>query len=201
MFGLLELSRQRLRSSLIDRSFEKCPYCNGTGLILNTNSISEQIIKLINEKLISNKKLKIQVKCNSALAETLMNEKRIEINKLEEKYNSKILFDFDNHYSLHEPVINEIGDQKAVKIKSKNSEKKSIKKKSTNSKKEIKVKPKVKKKVTKEKKERKEKNNKVIKKKKTDIDTANDDVEVTSQNINEIPKKNDDEKSGWWSEK
>ena len=37
MFGLLELSRQRLRSSLIDRSFEKCPYCNGTGLILNAN--------------------------------------------------------------------------------------------------------------------------------------------------------------------
>jgi ribonuclease, Rne/Rng family len=55
MFGLLELSRQRLRSSLIDRSFEKCPYCNGTGLILNTNTISEQIIKLINEKLMSNK--------------------------------------------------------------------------------------------------------------------------------------------------
>ena len=198
MFGLLELSRQRLRSSLIDRSFEKCPYCNGTGLILNTNSISEQIIKLINEKLISNKNLKIKVKCNSALAETLMNEKRVEINKLEEKYDSKILFDFDNHYSLHEPTINEIEDQKVTKVNNKNSEKKSIKKKSTNSKKEIKVKPKVKKKVTKEKKE---KNNKLIKKKKTNTDTVKDDVEVTSQNINKISKKNEDEKSGWWSEK
>jgi len=203
MFGLLELSRQRLRSSLIDRSFEKCPYCNGTGLILNTNSISEQIIKLINEKLVSNKTLKIQVKCNSALAETLMNEKRIEINKLEEKYNSKILFDFDNHYSLHEPVINEIEEQKIVKIKNKNSEKKSLKKKTTNSKKDIKVKPKVKKRVTKEKKE---KSNKLTKKRKTDTDSIKtdsikDDIEMTSQNINEIPKKNDDEKSGWWSEK
>ena len=47
MFGLLELSRQRLRSSLIDRSFEKCPYCKGSGLILNPTSISEQIIKVI----------------------------------------------------------------------------------------------------------------------------------------------------------
>ena len=46
MFGLLELSRQRLRSSLIDRSFEKCPYCRGSGLILNPTSISEQIIKI-----------------------------------------------------------------------------------------------------------------------------------------------------------
>ena len=198
MFGLLELSRQRLRSSLIDRSFEKCPYCNGTGLILNTNSISEQIIKLINEKLMSNKTLKIQVKCNSALAETLMNEKRNEINKLEEKYSSKIIFDFDNHFSLHEPVINEIEEQKIAKIKSKISEKKSLKKKSPSLKKDIKIKPKVKKKVTKEKKER---SNKLIKKKKNNANTDKDDLKVTSQNIDEISKKNDDEKSGWWSEK
>ena len=72
---------------------------------------------------LANKDLKIQVKCNSALAETLMNEKRIEINKLEEKYSSKILFDFDNHYSLHEPVINEIENQKVTKINNKSSEK------------------------------------------------------------------------------
>ena len=197
MFGLLELSRQRLRSSLIDRSFEKCPYCNGTGLILNTNSISEQIIKLINEKLISNKTLKIQVKCNSALAETLMNEKRMEINNLEKKYNSKIIFDFDNHYSLHEPVINELEDHKVAQIKNKNSEKKSLKKKSAKSKKDIKIKPKVKKKATKEKKV---KNYRLVKKKKINIDATKDDLEVASKNINEISKPNDDEKSGWWSD-
>ncbi len=198
MFGLLELSRQRLRSSLIDRSFEKCPYCNGTGLILNTNSISEQIIKLINEKLISNKDFKIKVKCNSALAETLMNEKRMEINKLEEKYNSKILFDFDNHYSLHEPTINEIEDPKVTKVNNKNSEKKSIKKKTTITKKDIKVKPKVKKKTTKEKKG---KGDRIIKKKKDNKDSKNDIIEASAKNINEIPSTNDNEKSGWWSEK
>ena len=126
-----------------------------------------------------------------------MNEKRIEINKLEEKYDSKILFDFDNHFSLHEPVINEIENQKVTKINNKSSEKKSLKKKSSNLKKEVKVKPKVKKKITKEKKV---KNNKLIKKKKINIDNAKDDVEVTSKNINEISKTNDDEKSGWWSE-
>ncbi len=197
MFGLLELSRQRLRSSLIDRSFEKCPYCNGTGLILNTNSISEQIIKLINEKLISNKGQKIQVKCNSALAETLMNEKRMEINKLEEKYNSKILFDFDNHYSLHEPAINEIEEINITKTKNKNSEKKSLKKKLPNAKKDIKIKPKVKKKVIKEKKE---KINKLIKKKKNNKDAEKDDISSSSKNINEMPSTNDDEKSGWWSQ-
>ena len=105
MFGLLELSRQRLRSSLIDRSFEKCPYCRGSGLILNTNSISEQIIKVLNEKLSNNNNLKIKVKCNTALAETLINSKKQEIFSLENKYNAKINFIFNNHFSLHEPII------------------------------------------------------------------------------------------------
>ena len=54
MFGLLELSRQRLRSSLIDKTFDKCNYCNGSGLILNNDAISEQIIIIIKEKLSQN---------------------------------------------------------------------------------------------------------------------------------------------------
>ena len=39
MFGLLELSRQRLRSSMIEKSFDKCHYCNGSGIISNINLI------------------------------------------------------------------------------------------------------------------------------------------------------------------
>jgi len=61
MFGLLELSRQRLRSSLIEKSFDKCHYCNGSGIILNINSISEQIIKVIQEKLITSKAKDIKI--------------------------------------------------------------------------------------------------------------------------------------------
>ena len=52
MFGLLELSRQRLRSSLIEKSFDKCNLCKGSGLILNSRSINEQILNIIKEKLI-----------------------------------------------------------------------------------------------------------------------------------------------------
>jgi len=105
MFGLLELSRQRLRSSLIERSFEKCPFCNGSGLILNANSIGNQIIKVIKEKILEDNVKKILVKCNSELAQTLMNEKRDEIQSIEKENLIKIIFTFDNHYSLHEPNI------------------------------------------------------------------------------------------------
>jgi Ribonucleases G and E len=52
MFGLLELSRQRLRSSLIEKSFDKCNLCKGSGLILNSRSINDQILNVIKEKFI-----------------------------------------------------------------------------------------------------------------------------------------------------
>ena len=133
MFGLLELSRQRLRSSLVERSFEKCTYCNGSGLILNNNSICEQIVKIIKEKITDAKGLKIQVKCNSALAETLINDKKDEIYQLENQYDCKIFFNFYNHYSLHEPTIEIENSQiiklvKQKKVKLKKEEKKPLKK-------------------------------------------------------------------------
>jgi len=192
MFGLLELSRQRLRSSLIDRSFEKCPYCRGSGLILNPTSISEQIIKVLHEKLSNNENLKINVKCNTALAETLINSKKQEIFSLENKYNSKINFIFNNHYSLHEPLIDT--DSKLIT-------------------KEIKL-------VTKEIKTKKKKINKKIEKKtisskktkkkiskNSDIDKT-DNLKKIKQQIriennqisqDETINKNTEEKKGWWS--
>jgi len=104
-FGLLELSRQRLRSSLIEKSYEKCSFCNGSGITLNIYSISEQIIKVIKEKLIISEGLKVKVKCNSALAETFINIKRKELNSLEDNYNANIKFSFDDYCSLNEPKI------------------------------------------------------------------------------------------------
>ena len=105
MFGLMELSRQRLRSSLIDKSFERCNYCKGSGLILNSSSIIDQILKVIKEKIFENKNSIINVKCNSGLAENLLNNKKSEINSLENKFESKINFYFDPQYSLHDPLI------------------------------------------------------------------------------------------------
>ena len=117
MFGLLELSRQRLRSSMIEKSFDKCHYCNGSGIISNINLISEQIIKVIQEKLLISKSAKVLVKCNSALAQTLINIKREEINKLEEIHNANIEFSFDDHFSLHEPLIEIDEKDKGINIK------------------------------------------------------------------------------------
>ena len=182
MFGLMELSRQRLRSSLIEKSFEKCSYCKGSGLILNSSSISDQIIKVIKEKLSNNNNVLINVKCNSGLAENLINVNKDEIIFLENNYNSKINFHFDNQFSFHDPIIdieknkNEItkDEDKKIKIKKKTREKV------------------VKKTII------KKKNNKSKKVKETD----DEKIEKTflSENNNLEPTEIEtEEKTGWWS--
>ena len=181
MFGLLELSRQRLKSSLIDRSFEKCPYCKGSGLIININSISNQIINVLNEKLSNNDNLKLNVKCNSALAETLLNEKKQEIISLEEKHGSNINFIFENYFSLHEPVIESASDPNEIKLiknKKKEVEKKKIVKKN---------------KIVRKKNISTKKSIKKDKKTKEEAIINNDNISV--DNIT----NEKEEKTGWWS--
>ena len=180
MFGLMELSRQRLRSSLIDKSFEKCNYCKGSGLILNSGSISAQIIKVIKEKLLENKESVVKVKCNSDLAENLLNLKKDDISALEKNYNSKIIFNFNSQFSLHDPII-EI--EKNEKVNQQDGELNEIRKNKKIDDKKIKIsKKKTKTKISKVKSTKIKKNN--------EKDKGN------------LPKINEDEleeKTGWWS--
>ena len=184
MFGLLELSRQRLRSSFIEKSFDTCHYCKGSGIISNINLISGQIIKVIQEKLIISKGVKVLVKCNSALAQTLINIKREEINKLEEIHNANIEFSFDNHFSLHEPLIEIDEKDKGINIK------KDISKKSKN---------KIKNEKTKKKQRKETKKKKIIVKKSDKVIVKKDKIEVEKTIIANENSDKDSEKTGWWS--
>ena len=192
MFGLLELSRQRLRSSLIEKSFEKCNFCNGSGLMLNSRSISEQIINIIKEKLLLNNNSNLLVKCNTSLAENLINQKKLELNVLEKNHNSIITFEFKEEFSLHEPkieILNNISEEK----KSIKKEKRVIRKKSASN--QSKTSEKISKKT----------NNDHLKKKNTSKKNANTKSKNIQNDItkdNEITNDNDvihsEEKTGWW---
>ena len=183
MFGLMELSRQRLRSSLIDKSFEKCNYCKGSGLILNSNSTTEQIIKVIKEKLSNKKNTIINVKSNTVLAESLINLKKHEIINLEKNNDAKINFYFDNQYSLHDPIIEIQDDTKNANFE----EKIKITSKKIKNEKKIKKKTSSKKKISSKKTKSDENKN---------IDKTN---EVTNIQTEEISEERDQEKTGWWS--
>ena len=186
MFGLMELSRQRLRSSLIDKSFEKCNFCKGSGLILNSNSISDQIIKVIKEKIASNSNSTIGVRCNTILAENLLNIKKNEIVQLENNFNSKINFYFNNQYSLHDPIIEVEGVNDTVKKDDNiNSDSKKIKKQKI-----LKKTISPKKRVTKKS---------IVKKNKIKINKSNNKEKEITKEIEIETNDIGDEKTGWWS--
>jgi ribonuclease E len=200
MFGLLELSRQRLRSSLIDKTFDKCNFCNGSGLILNSVAISELIIKNIKEKLSQNPENNINVKCNTSLAETLINNKNQEITSLENFYNKKINFIFDLQFSLHEPII-ETENLKTINLlKTDNDKNKITKNKKKIVRKKTNIKTKVKKKIIKNNNDKISDDSNLGKIKKTK-NTSKEKIQIEEKSLNEnkITDNDTDEKTGWWA--
>ena len=196
MFGLLELSRQRLRSSLIDKTFDKCNYCNGSGLILNSNAISDQIFNVIKEKI--SEQHNVNVKCNTSLAETLINNKNKEITELEKIYKSKITFIFDNQFSLHEPSV-EIQEKNTI-IDNENN----VIKKNKPSKKIAKKKTRIKKKSETKKNQELKETPKIKYTKKNLKNNIKNDEKDNIGSVDEISetKKEEskaDDKTGWWS--
>ena len=90
-FGLLEMSRQRVRQSLTDSLQHVCPQCNGSGRIRSLEVFSLSMIRLLQEQLSKTKMLEIQLTLPVAVATYLLNEKRSEIEKLELVYSVRIL--------------------------------------------------------------------------------------------------------------
>lgn len=92
-FGLMEMSRQRLRSSMVDINFTNCPYCHGQGRLLHYNTICMFVIRRIDEFLLDHHKeasiIKVEV-CHGS-DNYLLNYKRETIRMLEEKYDVTIL--------------------------------------------------------------------------------------------------------------
>lgn len=82
-FGLLELSRQRLRPSLGEGNYIPCPRCHGTGHIRGTDSSALHILRIIQEEAMKEQTSMLQVQLPVDVATFLLNEKRSEIHRLE----------------------------------------------------------------------------------------------------------------------
>ena len=95
-FGLLELSRQRLRPSVIENSSEICPHCGGSGRIQSIEVSAIQILRSIEEEGNSNDNISIKISAHSDLILHILNKKRSELNEIEARYNISIDFINDN---------------------------------------------------------------------------------------------------------
>ncbi len=96
-FGLLELSRQRLRPSLSEGSHITCPRCNGTGHIRDTESSALQILRMVQEESMKDNTAAVHVQVPVEVTSFLLNEKRTEITKIELKQRVAVILVPNKH--------------------------------------------------------------------------------------------------------
>ncbi|MCV2369930.1 Rne/Rng family ribonuclease [Roseateles oligotrophus] len=96
-FGLLEMSRQRLRPSLSDGNHITCPRCNGTGHIRDTESSALQILRMVQEESMKDNTAAVHVQVPVEVTSFLLNEKRTEITKIELKQRVTVLLVPNKH--------------------------------------------------------------------------------------------------------
>jgi ribonuclease E len=82
-FGLMELSRQRLRPSLSEGSHITCPRCNGVGVIRDTESSALHILRILQEEAMKEGTAAVHAQVPVEVASFLLNEKRADIAKIE----------------------------------------------------------------------------------------------------------------------
>ncbi|MDF3030192.1 MAG: ribonuclease [Moraxellaceae bacterium] len=123
-FGLLELSRQRLRPSLEETTGLVCPRCNGTGVIRDVRSLSLSIMRVIEEEVLKERSAQINAQVPISVATFLLNEKRGALATIEARSNVRIVILPNEHLETpHYEVIRlrddqiEEGDEDAASYK------------------------------------------------------------------------------------
>ncbi|WP_191061713.1 Rne/Rng family ribonuclease, partial [Geminicoccus harenae] len=95
-FGLLELSRQRMRPSLQELSTQTCPVCHGLGVVRSTESCALQALRRIQEVGIAGETAVMRVVVPSSAAYYLLNHKRDALFRMEQRYQMRVFVDTDD---------------------------------------------------------------------------------------------------------
>ena len=101
-FGLLELSRQRLRPSVVENSSELCSNCGGSGRIQSIEVSAVQILRSIEEEGADDNNIGVNVYAHSSVILHILNKKRDQLSEIQSRYN--ILIEFINDNSIIPPL-------------------------------------------------------------------------------------------------
>ena len=104
-FGLLEMSRQRIRASVLESTMDQCPHCGGTGHVRSESAIALHIFRSVEEHLSRNNRHDVTVRTTPTIAINLLNQKRKALVDLEEHYGLKISIEADAEIKGQEFVI------------------------------------------------------------------------------------------------
>ncbi|KAF0677138.1 RNAse E [Profundibacterium mesophilum KAUST100406-0324] len=94
-FGLLEMSRQRLRPGMIEATTQPCSHCHGTGLLRSDDNLSLNILRQLEEEGVRKRTREVLVKAPVAIANYLMNHKREHIAQIEARYGMAVRVEGD----------------------------------------------------------------------------------------------------------
>ncbi len=111
-FGLLEMSRQRIRASVLESTMKPCPHCGGTGHVRSDSSVALMVVRAIEEFLIKDSRCHITVRTPAATALYVLNHKRSTLVELESRFGVTITLETDEsvatqHYAITRGAVAE----------------------------------------------------------------------------------------------
>jgi len=109
-FGLLEMSRQRIRASVLESTMQPCPHCGGTGHVRSDSSVALLVLRAIEEFLLKDSRYHITVHTPASTALYVLNHKRRNLAELEAKFGLTITIAVDEsvasqHYAIFKAAI------------------------------------------------------------------------------------------------
>ena len=115
-FGLMEMSRQRLRPGLLEGSSRPCPHCEGRGIVRSISSCGLSVLRSIEEHLINRKAEHLTVKCTREVASYVLNEKRDNLLAIEQAYGISVFIVPSDEVKGSQAVI-ERASERAITVR------------------------------------------------------------------------------------
>jgi ribonuclease E len=110
-FGLLEMSRQRLRPGLLEGTTRVCPHCEGRGIVRSIASCTLSVLRAIEDYLMSKKAENLTVKCHPDVAAYILNEKRDHLLSIETSYGVSVFVIGSEDVKGSQTVIERAGER------------------------------------------------------------------------------------------
>jgi len=104
-FGLLEMSRQRIRTGVLEGSTSICPHCQGSGIVRSTESVALHVLRALEDHLLKSRKHNLSVNVRAEVALYILNQKRAHLTELENRFGLNISVTADEtvngqHYTI-----------------------------------------------------------------------------------------------------
>ncbi|MBV9434296.1 MAG: Rne/Rng family ribonuclease [Hyphomicrobiales bacterium] len=98
-FGLLEMSRQRIRSGVVEGSSTPCPHCAGAGRVRSTPSVALHVLRHVEDALVKNASRNLTVRTRTDIALYILNQKRRHLRQIEDRFGVSVNFVADDKHN------------------------------------------------------------------------------------------------------